>query len=358
VTRAGTIPRAAPTPFPAELERSAIECCAARDASAHPIGTSAESLEIAPANLGGHQGYHEIVESDGRRRLKTVRRSYDRCATPGTAIRPRRRIGKRTFSVFVSVMGLLLTAPLFPVIMLAIWLEDGRPFFFGHQRQTRGGRSFRCYKFRTMCREAETMKSCLTQRNICDGPQFHIEQDPRLLRVGRVLRKLHMDELPQFYNVLVGDMDIVGPRPSPDGENQFCPTWRETRLSIRPGITGLWQVARTRAPNVDFQEWIRYDLEYVRREDWRLDLWILWRTFRSLLRRVGKLLDPSIVAADQSVGEDASTTEATQATGLTDARDTPNAPVEWTIRLVGTADDADVIAAESPSEDPAIRRAA
>jgi lipopolysaccharide/colanic/teichoic acid biosynthesis glycosyltransferase len=174
---------------------------------------------------------------------------------------------------------------LFPLIMLAIWLEDGRPFLFPHTRQTVGGRDFVCYKFRTMCKQAEQLKASLQHENICDGPQFHIANDPRLLRVGRLLRKFHLDELPQFFNVLRGQMDVVGPRPSPDAENQFCPAWREARLSVRPGMTGLWQISRTRAPNTDFQEWIRYDLDYVQRRNWRLDLWIIYRTLKSIVMR-------------------------------------------------------------------------
>ena len=116
-----------------------------------------------------------------------------------------------------------------------------------------------------------------------DGPQFFIENDPRVTRVGRVIRKLQIDELPQFLNVLAGHMSVVGPRPSPYKENQYCPPWREARLSVRPGVTGLWQVSRTRRKGLDFQEWIRYDLSYVSSASWSLDLRILWRTVRVLL---------------------------------------------------------------------------
>ncbi|MHC4711472.1 MAG: sugar transferase, partial [Planctomycetota bacterium] len=148
------------------------------------------------------------------------------------------RIGRRIFDIVFSLAALLLTAPLYPLIMFAIWLEDGRPFFFAHSRQTIGGRNFPCYKIRTMSRNADADKAMLAERNVCDGPQFHIEDDPRLLRVGRLLRRLHLDELPQFVNVLLGQMSVIGPRPSPDEENQFCPAWREARLSVKPGITG------------------------------------------------------------------------------------------------------------------------
>ena len=109
--------------------------------------------------------------------------------------------------------------------------------------------------------------------------------DPRLTRVGRFLRKYNLDEFPQFWNVLWGDMSIVGPRPSPHNENQYCPAWRETRLSVRPGITGLWQIKRTRKAGNDFQEWIKYDIEYVETRTWWLDMVIIWKTIMTIVRK-------------------------------------------------------------------------
>lgn len=194
------------------------------------------------------------------------------------------RTSKRAFDIVFSLAALAATLPLYPFIMLAICLEDGWPPFFTHTRQTVGGREFPCIKFRTMCKGAEAMKRTLAQANAADGPQFFIRDDPRLLRVGRLLRRTQLDEAPQFINVLLGHMSVVGPRPSPDSENQCCPAWREARLSVRPGVTGLWQIKRTRAPGTDFQEWIRYDLEYVQRQSWRLDLWIIAQTVRKVLR--------------------------------------------------------------------------
>lgn len=198
-------------------------------------------------------------------------------------LRARRR-GKRVFDIAFSLAVLAATAPLYPIIALAIFLEDGWPPFFAHRRQTLRGREFPCIKFRTMRKNAEMMKEELARMNQADGPQFFIENDPRVLKVGKVLRKLQFDELPQFINVLLGHMSVVGPRPSPDKENQYCPAWREARLSVRPGVTGLWQVRRTRAPETDFQEWIRYDLEYVQRQSFRLDMWIIWTTVRQILK--------------------------------------------------------------------------
>lgn len=193
--------------------------------------------------------------------------------------------GKRMFDILFSVVALALTLPLYPLIMLAIWLEDGWPVFFAHRRETLGGREFPCLKFRSMRRDAEQIKEALAARNVADGPQFYVESDPRSTRVGRFLRASQLDELPQFWNVLLGHMSVVGPRPSPRKENQYCPAWRDARLSVRPGVTGLWQIRRTRAEGRDFQEWIQYDLEYVATMRWSLDLWIIWRTVGTVIRR-------------------------------------------------------------------------
>lgn len=193
---------------------------------------------------------------------------------------------KRLFDVAFALVAILLTLPLYPFVMLAIYLEDGRPFFFGHRRETLAGREFPCWKFRSMRKDADQIKTQLAKQNQADGPQFFMENDPRLTRVGRVIRKLNIDELPQFFNVLLGHMSIVGPRPSPRKENQFCPQWREARLSVRPGITGLWQVSRTRRLGQDFQEWIKYDIEYVENASWYLDLKIILKTFGTILRGI------------------------------------------------------------------------
>ena len=136
-----------------------------------------------------------------------------------------------------------------------------------------------------MRRDAESMVQELQDLNQADGPQVFIENDPRVTAIGNLLRKLQIDEIPQFWNVVRGEMSFVGPRPSPERENQFCPAWRELRLSVRPGITGLWQVSRTRAPGEDFQEWIKYDIEYVRTASLLVDLKILLRTIRGIIIR-------------------------------------------------------------------------
>ncbi|MEM1329455.1 MAG: sugar transferase [Planctomycetota bacterium] len=227
--------------------------------------------------------------SDERPAAVPVRVDWTRAMPPGWRLVPRvrrrrlRRVTKRLFDIAFALAVLLFTMPIYPIVMLIIWREDGRPIFFAHTRQTLQGRSFPCLKFRTMRKDAEKLKAELVKQNQADGPQFFIENDPRLLRCGGTLRRFQIDELPQFINVLLGHMSVVGPRPSPDKENQFCPAWREARLSVRPGVTGLWQVRRTREPQTDFQEWIRYDLEYVQHESWKLDLWIIYQTVRQIV---------------------------------------------------------------------------
>jgi lipopolysaccharide/colanic/teichoic acid biosynthesis glycosyltransferase len=200
-------------------------------------------------------------------------------------LRPRAfRIVKRSIDIAGSLLGLCATLPLYPLIAIAIKLNSRGPVFYGHVRQGYRGRPFRCWKFRTMVRYAEWAQQELAAYNEVDGPQFKIQRDPRVFAVGRWLRRFNIDEWPQFFNVLLGEMSLVGPRPSPDQENQMCPAWREARLSVLPGITGLWQVSRRRAGQTDFQEWIYYDIQYVNQQSIWLDLKILFRTIRVMLK--------------------------------------------------------------------------
>jgi lipopolysaccharide/colanic/teichoic acid biosynthesis glycosyltransferase len=170
-----------------------------------------------------------------------------------------------------------------PIIALVVKLTSKGPVFFKDKRQGLHGRDFHCLKFRTMLVGADRIQDKLRTLNLADGPQFKMDDDPRISTIGRFLRDTYIDEIPQFFNVLRGQMSVVGPRPSPESENTLCPYWRDARLSVRPGITGLWQVCRTRQPMRDFQEWIFYDTKYVRELSWRTDLWICWQTARQLI---------------------------------------------------------------------------
>jgi lipopolysaccharide/colanic/teichoic acid biosynthesis glycosyltransferase len=219
--------------------------------------------------------------------IRTIREISIPGGRKGKHLMPRRLVGgvlKRVFDFSMAGLALLCLSPIFLLVSILIFFDDGFPLFFGHVRQQRGGQGFKCWKFRTMAQNSESLVAQLQSINKADGPQVFIENDPRVTRLGSVLRRLHIDELPQLWNVVRGEMSLVGPRPSPDRENQFCPAWREMRLSVRPGITGLWQVRRTRAEGEDFQEWIRYDIEYVRTASFLLDLKILVATVRNMIR--------------------------------------------------------------------------
>ena len=212
---------------------------------------------------------------------------------------------KRTFDIVVSSLVLILGAPFFLVVAILIMIEDGWPVFYGQVREGQGERTFRCWKFRSMFRDSEALEKQFASENLADGPQTFILNDPRVTRIGRIIRKLQIDEFPQFWNVLIGDMSVVGPRPSPRRENQFCPAWREMRLSVRPGITGLWQVRRTRREGEDFQEWIRYDMQYVQSRTFVKDVRICLATAKAMvLRALGNGDDDGVADAKDTVGGD------------------------------------------------------
>lgn len=220
------------------------------------------------------QIYTPVFESDRKRHANKSFRYWSRFSYTGSL--------KRITDFFAAIIVLVLFAPIIPFIAMAIKLTSPGPVFFRHKRQGRYGKAFNCLKFRTMKRGADKMQDKLRFVSEVDGPQFKMDDDPRISAVGRFLRETYLDEIPQFINVLLGQMSVVGPRPSPESENTLCPFWRDARLSVRPGITGLWQISRTRQPMKDFQEWIHYDIEYVRNLSLRMDLWISWKTIKKL----------------------------------------------------------------------------
>jgi lipopolysaccharide/colanic/teichoic acid biosynthesis glycosyltransferase len=185
---------------------------------------------------------------------------------------------KEWFDRTLAFAALVLLSPLLLLIAILIKLDSRGPVFYADLRETIGGRQFHCWKFRTMRPGAAGEQWALAQKNQMDGPQFKINGDPRITRLGRWLRKVSLDELPQLFNVLGGEMSLVGPRPSPFRENQICVPWRQARLSVRAGITGLWQVARDERRKGDFHQWIYYDLLYVQHLSWKVDAKILIAT--------------------------------------------------------------------------------
>lgn len=192
---------------------------------------------------------------------------------------------KRTMDVVAAAIALTLFAPIALVIAVAILIEDRGPVFFSQKRVGRDGREFRILKFRSMRTDAEQQLEALLTANEGAGPLFKMKDDPRVTRVGRILRKLSLDEVPQFWNVLIGDMSIVGPRPPLPREVRAYDGSVFRRLYIKPGITGLWQVSGR--SDLSWDESVRLDLRYV--ENWSAmnDMMIMWRTARVMVQPKG-----------------------------------------------------------------------
>jgi exopolysaccharide biosynthesis polyprenyl glycosylphosphotransferase len=192
--------------------------------------------------------------------------------------RPRgARVIKRAIDVVGAALGIVLAAPIMLLIALAVRLTSRGPAIFAQERCGLGGRRFRFYKFRTMVEDAEDQRAALVHLNEMRGPVFKISRDPRITRLGAVLRKTSLDELPQLWNVLRGEMSLVGPRPPMPEEVAHYDARQFQRLAVTPGITGLWQVSGRSTIN-DFETWLELDLAYARRWSLWLDLRILART--------------------------------------------------------------------------------
>lgn len=192
---------------------------------------------------------------------------------------------KRALDVVVSSVALIVLLPAFALTALLIKLTSRGPVIFRQQRGGAGGKPFTIYKFRTMVVGAEQERDSLLSLNEQDGPAFKIKNDPRVTRLGRLLRATSIDELPQLWNVLIGDMSLVGPRPLPCDETAACRGWQRRRLDVTPGLTCIWQVwGRSQ---VTFAEWVRMDLRYIRSRSLALDLMLLVATIPALVSRKG-----------------------------------------------------------------------
>ncbi|HNS02199.1 MAG TPA: undecaprenyl-phosphate glucose phosphotransferase [Anaerolineae bacterium] len=198
---------------------------------------------------------------------------------------PWERFFKRGVDVLGSALGLLLFSPLLAIIAVAIRLDSPGPVIFSQPRVGRNGKLFAVYKFRTMVKDADQIKDQLRHLNEAQGPMFKIREDPRITRVGRFLRRTSLDELPQFWNTLLGDMSLVGPRPALPEEVADYADWHRQRLATAPGITGLWQVSGR--SDLSFEEMVLLDIYYI--ENWSplLDLSILLRTIPQLFAGSG-----------------------------------------------------------------------
>jgi exopolysaccharide biosynthesis polyprenyl glycosylphosphotransferase len=186
---------------------------------------------------------------------------------------------------FGGIVGLLLSIPITLLAAIAIKLEDGGPIFFKQTRSGKNGKPFQMLKFRTMVPDAEKQKAKLLDKNEMSGPVFKIKRDPRITRVGALMRKTSIDEVPQFFNVVRGDMSLVGPRPPLPSEVAKYDRWQRRKLVVKPGLTCLWQVNGRN--HVDFEHWMKLDLEYIDNWSLWLDTKILFKTVPAVFRGIG-----------------------------------------------------------------------
>ena len=243
---------------------------------------SESTLEVA-VSAGSATGEKNVnlrfVEVEDRRftpaELERISCGIDR--------RPVYRVVKRAFDIAFSACVLVVLLPVLALIALAVWLDDphGSPLFF-QERVGRRGRTFKMVKFRSMYVDAEDRLEELMCNNEKDGPVFKIKDDPRITRVGKFIRKTSLDELPQFWNVLVGDMSVVGPRPALPREVRQYSLRDQLRLAVRPGITCYWQTRRNR-DSIGFDEWVDLDLLYILQCG-------LWADIKLIIQTVGCVL--------------------------------------------------------------------
>ncbi|HND53900.1 MAG TPA: sugar transferase, partial [Pirellulaceae bacterium] len=191
---------------------------------------------------------------------------------------------KRAIDVVGALVGLVLLSPVMAVAALAIKLTSPGPILFRQLRAGLGGQPFTIFKFRTMRVDAEALKPALRAHSEQDGPAFKLN-DPRVTRLGKWLRSSCVDELPQLWNVLIGDMSLVGPRPLPCDESAACVRWQQHRLRVRPGLTCIWQTHRDNS--IPFDDWMRMDIRYMRETS-------LWQDLKLVVQTIASILVPAL----------------------------------------------------------------
>ena len=193
---------------------------------------------------------------------------------------------KRAFDFSASLLSLIALSPLYLLVALLVKLEDGGPVIFEQTRVGQFGREFKMYKFRSMCLDAEErLQELLSQNRHAQGVTFKLQDDPRITRVGRWLRKFSLDELPQIYNVLIGDMSLVGPRPPVPREVRKYSLADRRRLAVLPGITCVWQISGR--SEIDFAGQVNLDVRYIENQDFWMDVRILALTVPAVIRAKG-----------------------------------------------------------------------
>ncbi len=194
------------------------------------------------------------------------------------------QLAKRILDLALCLLVLPTILPVIALCGLFIWLDNPGPILFKQLRTGKGGKRFKMYKLRTMATNAEELKLKYAHLNELTWPDFKITNDPRVTKVGRILRKTSLDELPQIFNILKGEMSWVGPRPTSFDVSTYS-LWHTERLEVIPGLTGLWQVSGR--SNLDFDDRLRLDIEYIERKSIRLDIQILFRTVTAIFTQRG-----------------------------------------------------------------------
>lgn len=186
-------------------------------------------------------------------------------------------VTKRLIDIVGSLCGIILLSPLFLIVAILIKIEDPKgKVFFAQERNGRYPKTFKMYKFRSMVHNAEDLLKDLMDRNEQTGPVFKINDDPRITKVGKFIRKTSIDELPQLFNVLKGDMSLVGPRPPIPHEVDQYNSYQMQRLAVKPGLTCIWQVSGRN--NIGFDEWVEMDIEYIKTRNLWLDIKLIFKT--------------------------------------------------------------------------------
>ena len=203
--------------------------------------------------------FEETLQSEG----KTIRTSYD--------------ITKRGIDFLCSFLGVIILSPVFIIVALLIKIDSKGPVIFKQERVGLRGKTFYMYKFRSMVVNAEELKDKLQKQNEMSGPMFKMKEDPRITKVGKFIRRTSVDELPQLFNVLKGEMSLVGPRPSLPKEVKEFEEWMNKRLEVKPGLTCYWQVAGRNS--IGFEEWMKLDCKYVEDRNTWIDLKLIFKTF-------------------------------------------------------------------------------
>ena len=189
---------------------------------------------------------------------------------------------KRLFDIVAATCGIIILSPLMIIIAVLIKNEDHGPIFYKQVRVGKNGKTFKMYKFRSMFINADKMLDKLKEQNDVDGPMFKMKDDPRVTKIGHFIRKHSLDELPQFFNVLKGDMSLVGPRPPLPSEVVEYSEYDKQRLFVIPGCTGLWQA--TERNEVGFTKMVQLDIEYIKKANLFFDLWIIWKTIEIIFK--------------------------------------------------------------------------